>query len=319
MPSRSESREYRIFLFPSFACNNRCIHCFNDSQRRKYTRSLDQLLAFIDTWSEKYSALTIGGGEPTIYPHLPELLAHAQRRRLKVTLFSNCRRFIDKGFAEKITAYDMDRVIVTIHSPSPQIHDHITRIPGSLSQTLAGIANLQQTQLKTIQLQIIIHRLNYRHLLELAKLAHTLGIGHISFSSLIYQGEAMKHKNELKISLRETIPYLLEACDYLLCRGMKFAIYAYPLCLIPHPYWSYVPNMRPKKEVMNYHLSLGTADLASEKSLGMAIGPSCAGCLGERLCPGTWETYYDLFGEAEFSKNRLAKNLKNYLKSLTPD
>ena len=90
-------------------CNLRCIHCYTDSEAKRYAGELstDEGKALIaDLADFQIPALLFSGGEPLARPDLFELVAHARARGVRPTLSTNgtlitaetARRIKDAGF-----------------------------------------------------------------------------------------------------------------------------------------------------------------------------------------------------------------------------
>src|SRR3989338_235433 len=85
-------------------CNLRCIHCYTDSESKKYPGELttddgrkliDDLAAF------KIPALLFSGGEPLVRPDLLELANYAKSQGIRPTLSTN-GNLIDGKMAQRI-------------------------------------------------------------------------------------------------------------------------------------------------------------------------------------------------------------------------
>ena len=73
-------------------CNFRCPFCHNGSLalgRSESILSIDQLLAFLKSRVGRLSGVCISGGEPTLYPELPELIRQIKSLGYKVKLDTN--------------------------------------------------------------------------------------------------------------------------------------------------------------------------------------------------------------------------------------
>jgi MoaA/NifB/PqqE/SkfB family radical SAM enzyme len=80
-------RQFMIFL--SYECNLACPYCFAGAKDEP-TLSLARVLEILD-WAVKNGAqeVTFCGGEPTIYPHFPEVLDGVAERALKTYFATN--------------------------------------------------------------------------------------------------------------------------------------------------------------------------------------------------------------------------------------
>jgi len=133
-------------------CNMRCRVCYNHD--RATVKTLDEVKADLDagTAMRRLSAVTILGGEPTIYPELPEVIAEIKGRGLFCGLLTNGLRFLDEDgpdLIRRIGRAGVDRVYVHVDSGQTHVHPDIdaarerifslleeARVPFALSVTV---------------------------------------------------------------------------------------------------------------------------------------------------------------------------------------
>ncbi|MGK5630365.1 radical SAM protein [Streptomyces sp. URMC 123] len=82
------------------------------------------------------------GGEPALYPHLPELIAHAHAAKLGIEVFSNMT-VIREPLWETFTAYGV-KLATSYYSDSAEEHDKVTNLRGSHRKTRANISKAVQ-------------------------------------------------------------------------------------------------------------------------------------------------------------------------------
>ncbi len=135
-------------------CNMRCRLCYNvdrDSVKpeEEVKADLDEILR-----RRNPAAVTILGGEPTLYPALPRIIAHVKSRGLFCGLLTNGLRFLDPdgpGLLGRIRKAGVDRVYLHIDSGQRHVHADIeaarervfnlleaAAVPFALSVTLFG-------------------------------------------------------------------------------------------------------------------------------------------------------------------------------------
>jgi len=123
------------------------------------------------------------GGEPTLRPDLPDLIAHAHHRGLRVTLTTN-GTLVTRELARQLVKAGLNSVCVSIDSPIRSVHDRIRGVEGAFKQTIAGVRALRYTAERRnrrlpIQINTVVCRDNYDTLDRLPVLAHMLGAQHI--------------------------------------------------------------------------------------------------------------------------------------------
>ena len=83
------------------------------------------------------------GGEPTLRPDLPDIMAHARRLKLRVTLTTN-GTLLTRELSRQLVKAGLNSVCVSIDSPVRSVHDRMRGMPGALKQTLAGVRELRR-------------------------------------------------------------------------------------------------------------------------------------------------------------------------------
>ncbi|WP_078657900.1 radical SAM/SPASM domain-containing protein [Streptomyces rimosus] len=121
-------------------CDLRCLHCYADSSPQgthgsmtvhDWVSVIDQLAAMGTT------GVQFIGGEPCLYPGLPQLVAHARRQELAVEVFSNLTH-VSADLWEVFTRYGVD-LATSYYSDNAADHDAVTARRGSHTRTRANI------------------------------------------------------------------------------------------------------------------------------------------------------------------------------------
>ncbi|MFE1767937.1 radical SAM protein [Streptomyces angustmyceticus] len=121
-------------------CNEFCDHCYADSSPKgthgtmtmaDWQHTINQL-AEMGTRDVQFI-----GGEPTLYPHLPELIRHAHGLGLSVEVFSNMTHIRD-GLWEVFTDCGV-KLATSYYSDTAEEHDSVTRLRGSHRKTRANV------------------------------------------------------------------------------------------------------------------------------------------------------------------------------------
>ncbi len=136
-------------------------------------RTLDELVAL------GCRKVHFSGGEPTLRPDLPDLIAHARRLRLRVTLTTN-GTLLTRELSRQLVKAGLNSVCVSIDSPVRSVHDRIRGMPGAFKQTMAGVRELRRVAERRgvalpIRINTVVSRENYDTLDKLPALAHELG------------------------------------------------------------------------------------------------------------------------------------------------
>ena len=115
----------------TYRCNERCVHCYLDHddygemRTEEIKRVLDELAAAGTFF------LTFSGGEVLMRRDFFELLEYARHLLFNVRIKTNAV-MIREPEARRMLELGVDQVQVSIYSHRPEVHDAITRLPGSL-------------------------------------------------------------------------------------------------------------------------------------------------------------------------------------------
>jgi radical SAM protein with 4Fe4S-binding SPASM domain len=121
-------------------CNEFCDHCYADSSPRGThgTMTVAAWTNVIDQLSEMGTLdVQFIGGEPTLYPDLPELIRHARGAGLSVEVFSNMSHVRDELW-ETFTECGV-RLATSYYSDDAADHDAVTKLRGSHKRTRQNV------------------------------------------------------------------------------------------------------------------------------------------------------------------------------------
>jgi radical SAM protein with 4Fe4S-binding SPASM domain len=162
-----------VHLDLTYRCNEHCIHCYLDHEDHGEMNTseikdvLDQLAA------AGVFFLVFSGGEIFLRTDLFELIEHARSLMFCVKLKTNGVMIGDQE-ADRLSGLHLDCVQVSIYSHRPEVHDGITKLPGSLERTVAGITHLRERGVKVIIANVLMQR-NLEDYAGVKTLAQQLG------------------------------------------------------------------------------------------------------------------------------------------------
>lgn len=121
-------------------CNSRCPMC-DIPRRREHDPSTERLLGLIDEFvALGTSGLGLTGGEPLLRPDIFDLVRHARRHRIPVTLNTNGLLLDDERIARLLEAGPTN-VNISLDGGSAETHDRL-RGGAFFTRTLDGIRRL---------------------------------------------------------------------------------------------------------------------------------------------------------------------------------
>jgi radical SAM protein with 4Fe4S-binding SPASM domain len=172
----------------TYRCNNDCAHCYNVRPRGSAELNTQQWRTILDQlWAIGIPHVVFTGGEPTLRPDLPELIAHAEKNGQITGLNTNARRLSDPHYVEQLVTAGLDHVQITVESHAAAIHDQMVCATGAWQQTIAGLRNALASKLfvmtNTTMLQV-----NSPTLAATLDFLAELGVPTVGLNALIYSG-----------------------------------------------------------------------------------------------------------------------------------
>jgi radical SAM protein with 4Fe4S-binding SPASM domain len=120
--------------------------------------------------------LTFSGGEVLMRRDFFELLAYALRLMFNVRIKTNAV-MIREPEARRMVELGVDQVQVSIYSHRPEVHDGITKLPGSLRRSVEAIRFLTQQGLRVVIANVLMTA-NMRDSAGVQALARELGVAY---------------------------------------------------------------------------------------------------------------------------------------------
>jgi radical SAM protein with 4Fe4S-binding SPASM domain len=179
---------YRMDLALTYRCNNACPHCYNARPRTFPELDTAGWKEVLDRcWAAGIPHVVFTGGEPTLRPDLPELIAYAQSLGQLTGLNTNGRRLADPTFVDTLVAAGLDHVQITFESHDPAIHDAMVHHAGAWEQTVAGLRNVLTSRL-FVMTNTTLLQANAPHLAATLDYLAQLDVPTIGLNALIHSG-----------------------------------------------------------------------------------------------------------------------------------
>jgi radical SAM protein with 4Fe4S-binding SPASM domain len=164
-----------VHLDVTYRCNERCIHCYLDHEDHGEMTTAE-IKGVLDQLAEAGTFhLTISGGEIMLRPDLFEIVRYARSLLFAVKLKTNGILIGEKA-AERIKKLGVQDVQISIYSHRPEVHDLITKVPGSLHKSIEAIRFLKAQGLR-VRIAIPLMRQNMFDYPGVKTLAEELGVG----------------------------------------------------------------------------------------------------------------------------------------------
>ncbi|MCA9720087.1 MAG: radical SAM protein, partial [Myxococcales bacterium] len=104
-------------------CDNHCVFCAQRGLRSGEAPSYPALVDRLRALRERGDAVTFTGGEPSLAPRLPELVATARSLGFRaVGLQTNGRALADDALARSLVDAGLTDAHLSIHGPRAEVH-----------------------------------------------------------------------------------------------------------------------------------------------------------------------------------------------------
>jgi radical SAM protein with 4Fe4S-binding SPASM domain len=139
----------------TYRCNERCVHCYLDHDDHG-EMTTPEIRSLLDQLAEAgVFFLTMSGGEIMLRKDFFDILEYARGLLFCVKLKTNAI-LIRERQADRIRSLGVDSIQISIYSHRAEIHDAITKVPGSLKRSVDAIRFLRAQGLKVIIANVLM-------------------------------------------------------------------------------------------------------------------------------------------------------------------
>jgi radical SAM protein with 4Fe4S-binding SPASM domain len=139
----------------TYRCNEQCVHCYldHDDHGEMTTAEIKRLLK--EMAEAGVFILTLSGGEIFMRKDFFEILECARDLTFCIKLKTNAV-LIREVQAARLRDLGVESIQVSIYSHRPEVHDAITKVPGSLLRSIKAIRFLKSQGLKVIIANVLM-------------------------------------------------------------------------------------------------------------------------------------------------------------------
>lgn len=271
------------------ACNQTCRFCSNPPSGLEL--DLDEARRRVDDLAaRRYDGVILTGGEPTLVPWLPELVAHAVSRGLAPRVITNGQRLAEGPLLDVLVTAGLRHLHVSLYSHDAAVHDGLTRNPGSHARALRTLERVGERPRLSADVNCVIHRQNAGTLDLLAELVTTRfpRVRHLVFNNLDARMSRVAENPDTIPRLADLELSLARALRLLDARGVTFRVERVPLCYMAE--WAHCSTETRKLvkgEERTVHF-LDEKGIVRQEAQAFvhARAPACAACRVAPVCAG---------------------------------
>lgn len=126
-------------------CNLRCQHCYCLFDHPRDTLNTEKILQIVDDLQQAGTmGLVLTGGEVFVRHDILDILSHLQARRFVLRINTNGTHITETVVGHLAAMPNIFRIHISLYGSSPELHDAITRSPGSHRKTIFAIHRLHE-------------------------------------------------------------------------------------------------------------------------------------------------------------------------------
>lgn len=275
-------------------CNQNCRFCSNPSNEK--TLPLKEVRKLLEKYAKDNAAGVIfTGGEPTLYPYLPQAIRYADFLGLNPRITTNGQRSADISYLKLLLESGLKHIHFSLYSHKKTVHEYLTRTPGSYGNIIKAITNAGTLGIRA-DLNTVINKRNSKHLHLLVKFIITKFpfIRHFIFNNMDPgMDRAVEDTSTIPV-LSEFEASLVQAMRILEKNKRTFRVERVPLCFMAEfPHCSTETRKIIKQEDRRTYF-LDEKAMIEQRNWTHGYGNRCDECGVKPICAGLFKAdiYY---------------------------
>ena len=281
-------------------CLQGCRFCSNPPTGVGLTE--EEMRGVIDELVElEYDGVILTGGEPSLSPLLFAALAYAHERGLYSRMITNGQSFADRDFFARCVDAGLSHIHVSLHSYRPEVHDFITRYPGSHEAIVRCLEHVPELGL-TADINCVINAYNAEHLHEnvMWLTERFPWVRHFVWNNMDPDGNRAEENPDCIPKHHEFHISLQLAMRHLHSSGRTFRAERVPLCFMPEFAWASTETRKIVKEEERCIRFLDQKGYVRQLQFLHGKGRACDACRWDGICAGMF-SMARTFDERELS------------------
>jgi hypothetical protein len=272
-------------------CNQRCRFCSNPPSGRHASReALEQQIDALH--ARGCTGILLTGGEPTLHPDLPALVAHVTARGLPCRIITNGQHLAAGPALDALAAAGLRHVHLSRYSHRDEVQDFLTGTPGSGARAELALSRLGTHPAGiTVDVNVVISRYNADHLDGLARhlTERHPHVRHVVWNLLDPSTDRVAAHPDVVPTLAALEVPLGRALHHLQDHGVTFRVERVPLCTLAEFAWAVTETRKLVKEEPRLVAFLDDRELVCQSGrAGWLRGKVavCDVCRLDALCAG---------------------------------
>jgi MoaA/NifB/PqqE/SkfB family radical SAM enzyme len=194
-------------------CNKNCIFCLDkESQDGSFLDLKTVKRKLRQGRKQGIKKLILSGGEPTLHPDYLRILKFGRSIGYNgIQTVTNGRMFAYKGFLQKAVECGLTETTFSMHGHNKKLYERQSGIEGSFEQALTGLLNALKTKGLIVNIDIVINKINYKHLEQIIRFYVNLGVGEFDLLQIMPFGSGWKNRKKVFYDPRRNLSYLHKA------------------------------------------------------------------------------------------------------------
>jgi MoaA/NifB/PqqE/SkfB family radical SAM enzyme len=170
MKAWRKARPIQALYELTYRCNHLCTFCNNPLSRTGAELTTEEAFGVLRQLKELgVLYVTLTGGEPLLRQDFWEIAEEARRLKFAIRVFTNAY-LIDDEVADRLRELAIVETSISIHGSTAEVHEKLTRIPGSFQRVLDAVRRLRERDMRVV-LKTPVTRLNEHDLFEIKRIA----------------------------------------------------------------------------------------------------------------------------------------------------
>ncbi len=225
-PALASERRPIVVWSTTRTCNLRCVHCYTDSENKKYSGELttSEGMRLIDELADfAIPSLLFSGGEPLMRPDLLRLIEYAAKKNIRPVISTN-GTLIDRDMAGAIKNAGVVYAGISLDGME-EVNDSFRGVKGAFKKAMQGFENCRKAG-QRVGLRLTLTKRNYQDLHRIFDFIESEGINRACFYHLVYSGRGGDmFKDDLTYrESRHAMDIILQRTDDYFARGLDINI-----------------------------------------------------------------------------------------------